>query len=226
MSHERRMTTGALAAVEVRDAKSGPGMVTGHAAVYYDAKDPGTRYMLWDDVEERVAPGAFDRAIKDKQDTRALFNHDPSLVLGRTTAGTLRLSSDARGLRYEADAPDTQVGRDTVTLIKRGDVTGSSFGFRVVKDTVTKETRDGKSYYIRTIEDVDLYDVSPVTYPAYVGSDAGARAAIVARAVGGDPAAEAAAIRAAATPAFDPAEAARAEARNRDLALRARTFGV
>jgi HK97 family phage prohead protease len=221
MSHERRTVGLGSAAVEVREASKGPGLIVGHGAVYYDPNDPSTRYMMFDDVEERVAPGAFDRAIKDKQDVRALWNHSPDKVLGRTTAGTLRLSTDARGLKYEVDPPAHAA--DVVESIKRGDVTGSSFGFRVVKDAVVKETRNGQSYYIRTIEDVDLYDVSPVTFPAYVGSDAGARAAIVARAIGGDPEAEAAAIRAAAVPAIDPAETARAEARNRELRLR---FGV
>lgn len=217
MSIERRMTR-AGARVEVREAKSGPGTVVGHAAVYFDPADPGTRYMLWDDVEERVARGAFDRALRDRQDVRALFNHSPDYVLGRTAAGTCRLTSDDVGLRYEADAPDTQAGRDVVTLVRRGDVTGSSFGFRVVKDTVTRELRDGHAYYIRTIEDVDLYDVSPVTFPAYEGTDAGARAAIVARAVCGDPAAEADRIRAAA--GEDPAIAAARRARSIAIAER------
>lgn len=210
MSIERRMTK-AGARVEVRAAKEGPGIVVGHAAVYYDPADEGTRYMLWSDVEERVARGAFDRALRDRQDVRALFNHSPDYVLGRTTAGTCRLTSDDVGLRYEADAPDTQAGRDVVTLVRRGDVTGSSFGFAVRKDTVTREVRDGRAYYIRTIEDVDLFDVSPVTFPAYEATDAGARAAIVARAVPADPAAEAERIRAAA--GEDPAIAAARRAR-------------
>lgn len=208
MNAERRSRT---TKVEVRAAKEGPGTIVGHAAVYFVPGDEGTRYLLWDDVEERVVRGAFDRALRERQDVRALLNHSPDHVLGRTAAGTLRLSLDERGLVYEADAPDTQAGRDTVALVKRGDVTGSSFGFRVVKDTVTRETRNGQTYYIRTIEDVDLYDVSPVTFPAYEGTDAGARSAIVARAVGGDPAAEAARVRAAA--GEDPAAASARRAR-------------
>lgn len=219
-SEPREIRSAPNGAVEVRSEAGKPACIVGHASVFYDPNDPSTRYLMYEDVEERVTPGAFDRALRERQDVRALWNHSPDRVLGRTTAGTLRLSTDARGLKYEVDPPAHAA--DIVESIKRGDVTGSSFGFRVVKDAVTKETRDGRAYYIRTIEDVDLYDVSPVTYPAYVGSDAGARAAIVARAIGGDPAAEAAAIRAAATPAFDPAEAARAEARNRNLDLLAR----
>lgn len=204
--------------VEVREAKSGPGTIVGHAAVYFVPGDEGTRYMIWDDIEERIARGAFDRALREKQDVRALFNHDASLVLGRTASGTARLTLDDVGLRYEVDAPDTQVGRDTVTSVRRGDVTGSSFGFSVRKETVTRETRDGRTYYIRTLEDVDLYDVSPVTFPAYEGTDAGAREAILARAVGGDPAAEAERIRAAA--GEDPAAAAARRARTIAIAER------
>lgn len=187
---ERRFTTGAAAGVEVRAAASGPGLVAGLAAVFYDPNDPGTRFMLWDDVEERVLPGAFDRALRERDDVRALVDHDPSRIIGRTTAGTARLAVDAKGLRYEADAPDTQVGRDIVTSIKRGDVTGSSFGFSVLSDQVKRETRNGNPYYIREILDVRLYDVSPVSFPAYDSTSVGARsglpaevrAAIVARA--------------------------------------------
>jgi hypothetical protein len=218
MSHERRMTRGG-SKIEVREAKGSAGVLVGHGAVFYDPNDETTRYLLWDDVEERVAPGAFDRAIREKQDVRALFNHDVNHVLGRTGPGTMRLSVDAKGLRYEIDTPETQSGRDVVTVVRRGDVSGSSFSFRTVKDTVTRETRNGRPYYIRTLEDVDLYDVGPVTFPAYEGADAGARAAIVARAVGGDPAAEAARIRQAA----DSDDEARADARRRRIEVARRS---
>lgn len=205
MSTERRSISAKAHPVEVRAAASGPGTVVGHAAVYYRPDDPGTRYMLWDDVEERVLPGAFDRALREKQDVRCLVDHETSRIIGRTSAGTLRLASDAVGLRYEADAPDTQAGRDVVTSIKRGDVSGSSFSFATVSDNVRREKRDGKDYFIREITDVDLFDASPVAFPAYGAADAGARAAIVSRAVSGDPAAEAERVRAAAAPVGDAA---------------------
>lgn len=217
MIAERRMTR-CGSKIEIREAKDSAGVLVGHGAVFYDPNDESTRYLIWDDVEERVAPGAFDRAIREKHDARGLFNHDANHVLGRTASGTMRLSVDARGLRYEIDTPETQSARDVVTVVRRGDVTGSSFSFRVVKDTVTRETRNGRPYYIRTLEDVDLYDVGPVTFPAYEGADAGARAAIVARAVGGDPAAEAERIRQAA--GEDPAAAAARRARTIAIAER------
>jgi len=84
-------------------------------------------------------------------------------VLGRTTSGTLRLSTDSVGLRYEVDLPDTSIGRDIAELVKRGDITGSSFKFEILGEKRFKE--NGTEY--RTIEDVQLFDVGPVTYPAY-----------------------------------------------------------
>ena len=110
----------------------------------------------------------------DQSDVRALFNHDPNHILGRTTAGTLRLFIDDHGLRYELDLPDTTLGRDLSESVKRGDISESSFAFRVLEDSW--ETRDGMQ--IRTIKKVaELIDVSPVTYPAYKDASVSARAA-------------------------------------------------
>ena len=111
------------------------------------------------------------RALAEKQDVRALLNHDPNFVLGRTKAGTLTLREDARGLHYTNDLPDTQTGRDLMTSIKRGDITGSSFAFVVKQDKWTQaDTGD-----IREILDVNLFDVSPVTYPANEATSVGMR---------------------------------------------------
>src|SRR5262249_31979044 len=114
---------------------SGPGTIVGYAAVFYSATDPGTEYVLadWSDecVVEQIAPGAFDRALKDQDDVRALFNHNADYVLGRTASGTLRMTEDDKGLRYEADLPDTTVARDLAAMVERGDINGSSFAFAV-----------------------------------------------------------------------------------------------
>lgn len=165
---ERRFTAGPGVRVETREG--GGVVVTGYAAVFYDAEDRGTEYQLYRDIVERIKPGAFDRAIKE-DDVRALFNHDHSLVLGRNKAGTLRLSVDAKGLRYEIDAPDTATGRDVAELIRRGDVTGSSFCF--VPD-VTTYREEGDTYIVER-ESVRLFDVSPVTFPAYEATTTGLR---------------------------------------------------
>lgn len=151
--------------------------IWGYAAVFYDPNDPGTRYQIWHDLEERIMPGAFDRALREC-DPLALFNHDPSKILGRRSSETLRLSVDARGLRYDITPPDTATGREVIELLRRGDVRGSSFAF-VPKTTREREEKadDGRTRYILEVEDCDLYDVGPVTYPAYSGTEAGVRAA-------------------------------------------------
>ena len=149
-----------------------PTKIVGYGAVFYAKGNPGTEYELWRGTKERIAPGAFTRAIAE-DDTRGLFNHDPNLLLGRTSAGTMRLSTDKKGLKFEIDIGDTSVAKDVVGHIQRGDLNGSSFSFRVEKETL-EELDDGTT--IRTIEAVNpLYDVGPVTFPAYTGTDAGTR---------------------------------------------------
>ena len=111
---------------------------------------------------EYIAPGAFDGRLED--DVRFLVNHDANLILARTTNGTLRLSVDEKGLRYEADMPNTSTARDLMELLKNGTISQSSFAFTVEEDSW--EVKDGMN--IRTIDKVSrLYDVSSVTYPAY-----------------------------------------------------------
>lgn len=141
----------------------GKPMMTGHAAVF----DEWTSIGGW--FEERIAKGAFKDAVK-ADDVRALFNHDENHVLGRTTSGTLRLSEDKKGLAVEIDPPDTQFARDLQILMERGDISQMSFAFQVVEEDW--EFKDGEPDR-RTISKVKLYDVSPVTYPAYEGTDIG-----------------------------------------------------
>ncbi len=130
--------------------------IRGYAAVYNsDSEWMGGFY-------EQIAKGAFDDVMDN--DTRAYFNHDENLLLGRVSSGTLRLSSDERGLYYEVDLPNTSYAKDLVELMKRGDVNQSSFAFLIESDRW--EERDGKTY--RIIEKVSrLLDVSPVAQPAY-----------------------------------------------------------
>lgn len=164
---ERRFVKGA----EVRATEAGH--IEGHAAVF------NQEYVMWDTpsfrVVEVIKPGAFSRALKEKQDVRALFNHDASNILGRSQSNTLTLDENGRGLHFDCNPPETQLGRDVRTLIKRGDITGCSFAFTVKKQERTEEEIDGKIHVRREIQDVDLYDVGPVTYPAYEGTDVKAR---------------------------------------------------
>ena len=120
---------------------------------------------------EVILPGAFRDVVKT-DDVRALWNHDPNHVLGRVGAGTLRLGEDDKGLWYEVDLPDTTTGRDVATLLARGDVIGSSFGFRVLEDGAEwRVSEDGRPLReIRTV--ARLRDVGPVTFPAYLATEA------------------------------------------------------
>jgi len=150
--------------LEVRKAKDGKRTITGHAAVFNKIADGG-----W--FREQVAPGAFKDSI-GKDDVRALWNHDPNFVLGRNTAGTLRLTEDERGLAIEIDPPDTQAARDLLVSIERGDVSQMSFGFTTVRDS-WERNKDDKD--LRTLEKVQLWDVSPVTFPFYKDTDVAVR---------------------------------------------------
>ncbi len=157
---ERRFTPGGI---DCEARADGTRQIGGYAAVFHREGDEGTEFRLWDDVFERIDKRAFDRALADSDDARALFNHDSNHLLGRASAGTLRLSADERGLKYDITLPDTQAGRDVATSIERGDLTGSSFAFQAEK----VRWEDGENRSIRVIESVRLYDVGPVTYPAY-----------------------------------------------------------
>ncbi|RME94663.1 MAG: HK97 family phage prohead protease [Alphaproteobacteria bacterium] len=141
--------------------------ITGYAAVFDAPTEIGGMFR------EQIRPGAFADAIKG-DDVRALVDHNSSLVLGRTRAGTLRLSEDDRGLRVEIDLPETQLARDLAVSIERGDVNQMSFGFSMRGG---KEAWDDSGEVpLRTIERVgSLFDVSVVTYPAYPETEAAVR---------------------------------------------------
>lgn len=160
-TEERRIVIGELRAVATDSGQK----ITGHAAKFDQmSEDLGG-------FRERIAPGAFAKSIQSA-DVRALWNHDPNYVLGRNKSGTLRLSEDSAGLYYEVDAPETQLIRDMVLApIARGDVNQCSFGFYTVSDKWAKV--DGQ--WVRTLLEVELFDVSPVTYPAYPQTDVAVR---------------------------------------------------
>jgi len=137
--------------------------LVGYAAVF------GQEARIADFVE-KIAPGAFSRSLAAGDDILALADHDPKRVLARTKSGTLRLSEDERGLRFELDVPDTTVGRDILALAQRGDLGGMSFGFSV------EEGGDDWSGVYRTLRAVKLHEVSVVqSFPAYSGTSVSAR---------------------------------------------------
>ncbi|MET3602041.1 HK97 family phage prohead protease [Martelella mangrovi] len=128
----------------------------GYAALFNSDADIGGLFV------ERIAPGAFTDTLKNN-DVRALIDHDPGRVIGRTSAGTLRLTEDDKGLRVEVDLPETTDGRDLAVLLERGDISGMSFGFHVVKQEWDETAEPWK----RTIIAADLMEVSAVAFPAY-----------------------------------------------------------
>lgn len=147
-------------AVELRSEISGNKLV-GHAAVFGQyAELPGHL--------ESLHRSAFDAVRKDSNtDCRALFNHDPSKLLGRQSSGTLRWSVDSEGLPFELDLPDTSTGRDVRELSARGDLSGASFGFVPGAD----EWSQIEGRQLRTHTSVSrLVDLSVVTFPAYAGT--------------------------------------------------------
>jgi HK97 family phage prohead protease len=116
---------------------------------------------------EQIAPGAFRSAIIEGCDVRALFNHDPSMILGRTKSKTLRLFETDQGLEFECDLPDTSYARDLMACMRRGDINQCSFGFQVDDGGDTWQ-KDAAGQWMRTLHVVSrLYDVSAVVYPAY-----------------------------------------------------------
>jgi len=121
---------------------------------------------------EIVLPGAFSNVLDN--DVRALYNHDSNYLLARTTSGTLELKEDDKGLYYRFEMPNTSYGNDMLELFRRGDLSQSSFGFTVEKDSWRME----EGQHVRYIERVgSLFDVSPVVYPAYASASSGLRSA-------------------------------------------------
>lgn len=123
---------------------------------------------------EVVAPGAFAGSLAAGDDVRALWNHDPNWILARSTNGSLRLKEDETGLLSEIDPLDTPINRGFVAAIERGDVTQMSFAFVA---TEAQWDIDENEQWVRTILRAKLYDVSPVTYPAYPDTSIGLRSA-------------------------------------------------
>ena len=113
---------------------------------------------------EFVAPGAFKRSLRSRNDIKLLWNHDTGSVLGSTRAGTLNLVEDERGLKVRAELPNTTLGRDTAELIRRGDVDSMSFGFSVIKDSWDDSGTN------RTLNAVRLHEVTICPFPAYSGT--------------------------------------------------------
>lgn len=165
---ERRFLKG----LELREDKAQDGRIAtlvGYAALFNSlSEDLGG-------FRELIRPGAFKESLARGDDVRALVGHDSTMVIGRRSAKTLAISEDDRGLRVEIAVPDTTVGRDLVVSVKRGDITGQSFGFSTVKDEWSRQSKDGDIVYRRELVQVDLFEVSAVAWPAYTDTSVEAR---------------------------------------------------
>ena len=155
---ELRSFTGS---VEVRETPDGQKTITGYAAVFNSlSEDLGG-------FRERIAPGAFAKSLGETP-VVALWSHRTDMVLGNTKSGTLTLEEDERGLLFKLAPSNTTWGKDATESVARGDVSGASFGFRVEKESWTgPDGEQGASGNIRTLEQIDLFEISPVAFPAY-----------------------------------------------------------
>ncbi len=166
MSNKEKRFVTFTSRAEIRATADGHGVVRGYAAVTGVATDLGNG------VTETIKPGAFRRTLAEGADVRALINHDDNLVLGRTKSGTLTLREDAKGLYFECELPNTTFAQDLRESVMRGDVDQCSFGFYCVADSV--EYMENGTIH-RTVQDLDLFDISVVTYPAYPTTSVSAR---------------------------------------------------
>jgi HK97 family phage prohead protease len=156
--------------LEVRAEGDSAPVITGHPVVYEKwSEDLGG-------FRERILPGAATKTIAES-DVRALFNHDPNFVLGRTRAGTLQLSEDQRGVAMRATPPATTWASDLLISMRRGDIDQMSFAFKAVRDDWRDPKKPG-GLAERDIFEFRMYDSSVVTFPAYVQTDAQVRTAL------------------------------------------------
>lgn len=144
--------------------------IRGYAARFSVLSKP-----LADGVRERIQPGAFSQVLRSSPDVCCLLNHNANHILGRTTSGTLRLSEDSEGLRYEVDLPPTSYAADAAAAVKRGDLNAASFAFKLEDGDASyaEEVVDGIRCMVRTIKNFSkVFDVSPCSQAAYAGTSA------------------------------------------------------
>lgn len=163
MTTKKETRTFNIENLNTRDGDEGESVIGGYAAVFNSPTEIGGGCFT-----EEIAPGAFSRAIAENSDIRALFNHDWNNVLGRTKSGTLQLSEDERGLKFEVTLPNTSLGRDLKESMQRGDINECSFGFIPTEEHWDYNVEPAK----RMILEVDLFEISVVSIPAYEDTEA------------------------------------------------------
>lgn len=159
--------------LEVREVAEGEARTIA-GSIKYGQDSESMRDYWGDTFVEVIAEGAFDESLKTRG-VVGLWSHDTSMVLGNTKSDTLRITNDKAELRFELDIPATSVGNDAWELIKRGDVDGVSFGMRVTKDKWSSEDGENGKIYKRSILGADLFEISPVAFPAYPANEVSVR---------------------------------------------------
>lgn len=154
--------------IEIREDDDGNRTISGYAVKWEKKSHVLGFYRKF---REQFKKGAFADSL-GKDDQRFLWSHDTSKVLGRTKNSTLRLTEDGVGLRFELDLPKTTLGNDTYESVKRGDVDGVSFGFRMESHEIEEPDDD---LMLRTVTKAKLLEVSAVAFPAYPDSEVSAR---------------------------------------------------
>ena len=159
MPRKKQTRTFNISQLNTRDGTDeGSRIISGYASVF------NSRTTLWEGFDEVVAPGAFTETLKEN-DVRALFNHDWSKVLGRTSAKTLTLKEDDHGLNFEVELPNTSYANDLIESMERGDINQCSFGFYITREEIDWDGDPDAT--VRTIKEVELFEVSVVSLPAY-----------------------------------------------------------
>lgn len=155
--------------VEIQAAGDEPKIV-GWAGLWYDGT-PATEHDLGD-IKDRWVQGAFTNVLASNPDVTAVFNHDDAFVLGRTSADTLTLEQDAKGLKYTIRPPATQAAQDLMKLIERGDIRGSSLMFRMKRPGGERIVRSHGQRVRELIEVAEIHHIGPVVWPALTASEA------------------------------------------------------
>ncbi|KAA0965832.1 HK97 family phage prohead protease [Sporosarcina sp. ANT_H38] len=162
MAKKRETRVVNITGLTTRDGtENEPAKISGYAAVF------NSKMTICDWYTEEIEVGAFAKAISES-DVRALFNHNWDKVLGRTKSGTLQLTEDDRGLKFEIELPDTSTARDLVASMERGDINQCSFGFYPTVETWNYDVEPVH----RTLNEVELYEISVVSIPAYDDTEA------------------------------------------------------
>jgi uncharacterized protein len=165
MAKKKETRTFNITNIHTRSKENEPVKISGYAAIF------NSRTSIGNWFDEIIAPGAFDRSISAKNaDIRALVNHDWNKVIGRTKAQTLVLREDEKGLYFEIELPNTSYARDLAESMERGDIDQCSFGFDV--DDGKERWDYSQEPALRTLEEVELYEVSIVSLPAYEETEA------------------------------------------------------